>query len=103
MLTMFEDRERDGASWSDTPEALPKAMRMRTRNSRAVTAASLDRKWGRYKYWTRADVAELRKMAGEGARVVTIARHFNLSVRAIRKRAARECIAICPNQHDKKP
>lgn len=52
------------------------------------------RQWGKYKYWAKKDVDRLRRMAEDQVRTSVIARRFNLSVRAVRARAAREGIRL---------
>lgn len=94
MLTMFEDSERERASWNDVCDVQPNELKVRARTGRAGAAPQAARKWGRYKYWTRAEIAELRRMAQQGVHVMTIARHFNLSVRAVRSYARRSRITF---------
>lgn len=56
---------------------------------------------GRYKHWSKEDIAQLRRMAGKHASVTAIARRFNRSVGAIRTRAYAEGISLA--QKEKAP
>jgi hypothetical protein len=60
------------------------------------------RRQGRYKYWTKDEIEELKHLAERHVRVTALARHFNRSVGAVRARACKEGISLT-EKSDKAP
>lgn len=60
------------------------------------------RRQGRYKYWTKDEIEDLRHLAKQHVRVTALARHFNRSVGAVRARASKEGISLT-QKADKAP
>ncbi|MDH6229894.1 hypothetical protein M2281_000466 [Mesorhizobium soli] len=94
MLTISEEFEGERPYSDPASTALPAALRLASRPSRASKATGEGRRWGKYIHWSRKDVAELKRLAEDNMSAPSIARRFNRSARAIRSRAAREGVSL---------
>lgn len=61
---------------------------------RPATASDSSRRQGRYKYWTKDEIEDLKRLAEQHVRVTALARRFNRSVGAVRARASKEGISL---------
>lgn len=59
------------------------------------------RRQGRYKYWTKDEIEDLKRLAEQHVRVTALARRFNRSVGAVRARASKEGISLTEKAHEK--
>lgn len=61
------------------------------------------RRQGRYKYWTKDEIEDLKRLAEQHVRVTALARRFNRSVGAVRARACKEGISLTEKTPEKSP
>lgn len=61
------------------------------------------RRQGRYKYWTKDEIEDLKRLAEQHVRVTALARRFNRSVGAVRARASKEGISLTEKTPEKSP
>ncbi|MGB3390506.1 MAG: hypothetical protein WBA88_21295 [Pseudaminobacter sp.] len=61
---------------------------------RALVVGGSGRRQGRYKYWTKDEIEDLKRLAEQHVRVTALARRFNRSVGAVRARASKEGISL---------
>lgn len=66
-------------------------------------AGGSGRRQGRYKYWTKDEIEDLKRLAQQHVRATALARHFNRSVGAVRARASKEGISLTEKAPEKSP
>jgi hypothetical protein len=66
-----------------------------------AVAGGSGRRQGRYKYWTKDEIEDLKRLAEQHVRVTALARHFNRSVGAVRARASKEGISLTEKTPEK--